>query len=325
MKLFDLHCDTIERMEEHGENMLTENCQLSLRYLPQVEKWCQTFAIFIPDSKRGADAMEYYERVRAYFHKMLDEHKDIVEFVHNADDIKRITAAKKCAAVLSVEGAAVLGGKLENIEKLARDGVKMMTLTWNFKNGLAEPNIVPGTDDMWPRPANTTGGLTEKGLEFVEEMQRLHMLVDVSHLSDAGIWDILRVAKRPFVASHSNARACCPHVRNLTDEMLTAMGEKGCLIGLNYCASFLDTNPDRSQVRSRITDMARHARYIMDKAGEDCLALGSDFDGIDGDLEIAGAQDMPKLAEGMKKEGIPERVVEKIFYGNAVRFFSENL
>ena len=160
---------------------------------------------------------------------------------------------------------------------------------------------------------------------FVEEMQRLHMLVDVSHLSDAGIWDILRVAKRPFVASHSNARACCPHVRNLTDEMLTAMGEKGCLIGLNYCASFLDTNPDRSQVRSRITDMARHARYIMDKAGEDCLALGSDFDGIDGDLEIAGAQDMPKLAEGLKKEGIPERVVEKIFYGNAVRFFSENL
>ncbi len=107
--------------------------------------------------------------------------------------------------------------------------------------------------------------------------------------------------------------------------MLTAMGEKGCLIGLNYCASFLDTNPDRSQVRSRITDMARHARYIMDKAGEDCLALGSDFDGIDGDLEIAGAQDMPKLAEGLKKEGIPERVVEKIFYGNAVRFFSENL
>ena len=201
----------------------------------------------------------------------------------------------------------------------------MMTLTWNFKNGLAEPNIVPGTDDMWPRPANTTGGLTEKGFEFVEEMQRLHMLVDVSHLSDAGIWDILRVAKRPFVASHSNARACCPHVRNLTDEMLPAMGEKGCLIGLNYCASFLDTNPDRSQVRSRITDMARHARYIMDKAGEDCLALGSDFDGIDGDLEIAGAQDMPKLAEGLKKEGIPERVVEKIFYGNAVRFFSENL
>ena len=86
----------------------------------------------------------------------------------------------------------------------------MMTLTWNFKNGLAEPNIVPGTDDMWPRPANTTGGLTEKGLEFVEEMQRLHMLVDVSHLSDAGIWDILRVAKRPFVASHSTRAPAAP-------------------------------------------------------------------------------------------------------------------
>lgn len=109
-------------------------------------------------------------------------------------------------------------------------------------------------------------------------------------------------------------------MRNLTDEMLTAMGEKGCLIGLNYCASFLDTNPDRSQVKSRITDMARHARYIMDKAGEDCLALGSDFDGIDGDLEIAGAQDMPKLAEGLKKEGIPERVVEKFFTATPCAF-----
>ena len=158
-----------------------------------------------------------------------------------------------------------------------------------------------------------------------EEMQRLHMLVDVSHLSDAGIWDILRVAKRPFVASHSNARACCPHVRNLTDEMLTAMGEKGCLIGLNYCASFLDTNPDRSQVRSRITDMARHARYIMDKAGEDCLALGSDFDGIGGQRELETAADMPLLAEALRREGFTEDEVEAIYWRNAYRFFKNNL
>ena len=151
------------------------------------------------------------------------------------------------------------------------------------------------------------------------------MILDVAHLSDAGIRDVLRVAKRPFSASHSNARACCPHVRNLTDEMLRAMGEKGCLIGLNYCASFLDNNPDRSHLKARITDMARHACHIMDLAGEDSLALGSDFDGIGGDLEIAGAEDMPRLAEGLVREGIPSHVVEKIFHGNAERFFAENL
>ena len=120
MKLFDLHCDTIERMEELGENMLTDKTQLSLKYLPEIEKWCQTFAIFIPDSKRGADAVEYYERVRAYFHKMLKEHHGIVEMVNTPSDIETITAKKKCAAILSVEGAAVLDGKLENVEKLAQ-------------------------------------------------------------------------------------------------------------------------------------------------------------------------------------------------------------
>ena len=120
MKLFDLHCDTIERMEELGENMLTDKTQLSLKYLPQMEKWRQTFAIFIPDSKRGADAVSYYEQVLAYFHKMLQKHADIVEMANTADDIRRITGSKKCAALLSVEGGAVLDGKLENIEKLTR-------------------------------------------------------------------------------------------------------------------------------------------------------------------------------------------------------------
>lgn len=109
MKLFDLHCDTIERMEELGENMLTDKTQLSLKYLPQIEKWCQTFAIFIPDSKRGADAVSYYEQVLAYFHKMLDQHADIVEMANTADDIRRITGSKKCAALLSVEGGRRAG------------------------------------------------------------------------------------------------------------------------------------------------------------------------------------------------------------------------
>ena len=332
MKVFDLHCDTLSElrraeMRGDGQTFARNNGHIDLEKLEKGDYMLQCFAAFVnlADPTPGADPLVTALEEIDVFKRMMERYSDRIAPVYRPEDIRKNAEAGKISGMLTIEEAGCCKGSLGVLRRMYELGVRMMTLTWNFKNGLAEPNIVPGTDDMWPRPANTTGGLTEKGFEFVEEMQRLHMLVDVSHLSDAGIWDILRVAKRPFVASHSNARACCSHVRNLTDEMLTAMGEKGCLIGLNYCASFLDTNPDRSQVRSRITDMARHARYIMDKAGEDCLALGSDFDGIDGDLEIAGAQDMPKLAEGLKKEGIPERVVEKIFYGNAVRFFSENL
>lgn len=331
MKVWDMHCDTLAELryaQQAGKpkSFLHNDLMMDLERMKQGNYLLQCMACFVhlEPEREKSPLLACLEEIDI-FYRLLEQYPDDLMQVRTAADIQTLLTSGKRGMMLTVEEGGACLDSLGALRDLYRLGVRMMTLTWNFKNGLAEPNIVPGTDDMWPRPANTTGGLTEKGLEFVEEMQRLHMLVDVSHLSDAGIWDILRVAKRPFVASHSNARACCPHVRNLTDEMLTAMGEKGCLIGLNYCASFLDTNPDRSQVRSRITDMARHARYIMDKAGEDCLALGSDFDGIDGDLEIAGAQDMPKLAEGLKKEGIPERVVEKIFYGNAVRFFSENL
>ena len=207
MKLFDLHCDTIERMEEKGENMLTDKTQLSLKYLPQIEKWCQTFAIFIPDSKRGAAAVEYYERVRAYFHKMLREHSDIVEMVNTPSDIEKITAKKKCAAILSVEGAAVLDGKLENVEKLAKDGVKMMTLTWNGENELASGN------------KNPEMGFTDFGREAVKEMEKQNIIVDVSHLNDKSMEQLMGgIATKPIIATHSNLRSICSHKRNLTEE-----------------------------------------------------------------------------------------------------------
>ena len=231
MKLFDLHCDTIERMEELGENMLTDKTQLSLKYLPEIEKWCQTFAIFIPDSKRGADAVEYYERVRAYFHKMLKEHHDIVEMVNTPSDIETITAKKKCAAILSVEGAAVLDGKLENVEKLAKDGVKMMTLTWNGENELASGH------------KNPEMGFTDFGREVVKEMERQNIIVDVSHLNDKGMEQLMGgIATKPIIATHSNLRSICSHKRNLTEEMFQYIVEHKGLVGLNLLHNFVSDN-----------------------------------------------------------------------------------
>lgn len=325
MKVWDLHCDTLSELryaerEGHPKDFAHNDLMLDLERMRRGDYLLQCMACYVClDPEREKDPLVACLEEIDVFNRLLDRYADQVTAVRTPEDIRALRGSGRIGLMLTVEEGGVCRDSLGVLRDLHRLGVRMMTLTWNFRNGLAEPNFVQEN-----RP-NTEGGLTPRGVEFVREMERLRMIPDVSHLSDAGILDVLRYTTRPFAASHSNARGCCPHVRNLTDEMLHAMGERGCLIGLNYCPSFLDANPDPARRRSRISDMARQVRYLIDHAGEDCIALGSDFDGIDGDLEIAGAQDLPRLAEGLQREGIPERVVEKLFSGNAERFFTENL
>ena len=309
MKLFDLHCDTIERMEEKGENMLTDKTQLSLKYLPQIEKWCQTFAIFIPDSKRGAAAVEYYERVRAYFHKMLREHSDIVEMVNTPSDIEKITAKKKCAAILSVEGAAVLDGKLENVEKLAKDGVKMMTLTWNGENELASGN------------KNPEMGFTDFGREAVKEMEKQNIIVDVSHLNDKSMEQLMGgIATKPIIATHSNLRSICSHKRNLTEEMFKYIVDHKGLVGLNLLHAFVSDE----EMKDSKAELFRHVYRMLELGGEDVIACGSDCDGgIESQMDTPAT--FASFGDYMLENGISRRIVDKIMFENALHFFEENV
>ena len=330
MKVWDLHCDTLAELRyaaRRGQPKDFALCDLmvDMDRLTRGDYLLQCFACFVNLGEEPLNPLQacleeidIYEQLLAQFPRLMR--------VRTPEDIRALPGSGRIGAMLTVEEGGVCLDDPAVLRTLYRLGVRMMTLTWNHPNGLAHPNSVPGNvDDVWPCAAVTDKGVTEQGAAFLEEMERLRMVVDVSHLSDAGFWDVVRHTTRPFAASHSNARALCGHVRNLTDEMIRAMGERGCLIGLNYCASFLDANPDRHAVESRVTDMARHARYLCDLGGEDILALGSDFDGIGGKLELTGAQDMPKLADGLLQAGFTERQVEKIFYKNAMRFFEENL
>ena len=172
---------------------------------------------------------------------------------------------------------------------------------------------------------NTETGLKEKGFEFLAEMERLHIIADVSHLSDKGFWDIAEHSTRPFAASHSNCRALAPHCRNLTDEMIRVMAEKGGLVGLNYCAGFLDDQPSPDLCRSTTALMAKHAAHFKQVGGIEIIGLGSDFDGIGGKLELSDCSRMPLLADALRKEGFTEDEVEAIFFRNAQRFFENNL
>ena len=331
MKVWDLHCDTLSELryaENDGRELgfAKNNLQIDLERLKKGDYLLQCFAVFVNLSRDRHDPLKAFMEQADIFHRLLAEYKDDLMQVCTPEDIRALPASGKIGAMLTIEEGAVCLDDVRVLRNLYRLGVRMMTLTWNHENGLASPNSVPDNAySVWPSHPVTDKGLTEKGIEFLEEMERLHMILDVSHLSDGGFWDVVKYSKRPFVASHSDARAICGHCRNLTDDMIRAMASKGGLIGLNYCASFLDPSEDRDHVTSKAGDMIIHARHLMDVGGEDILALGSDFDGIEGELEIAGAQDMPKLAEGFRKAGFSERLIEKIFYKNAMRFYEENL
>lgn len=333
MKVWDLHCDTLYRLlgredtagEPAVEAFAKDGGMLDLAKMRAGDYLLQCFACFV-GLEESPDPLVSALREADLFHRLLAAYPDDLVWVKSAADIDKLGEDGRIGAMLTIEEGAVCRDDLAVLRDFYRLGVRMMTLTWNHQNGLGSPSITPDyNEDTWPVKDPGAPGLTGVGREFVAEMERLHMIVDVAHLSDAGIRDLLAIATRPFAASHSNARACCPHLRNLPDELLRAMGEKGCLIGLNYCPAFLDDTPDRKHCVGSVAQMARHAKYILNLAGEDALALGSDFDGIGGELEITGAQDLPLLAEGFVNEGIPARVVEKIFYKNARRFFRENL
>ena len=192
-----------------------------------------------------------------------------------------------------------------------RLGVRLLTLTWNYPNELGFPNALTECRDK---------GLTEFGREVVAEMNRLGMLVDVSHLSDQGFYDVAATSSHPFVASHSNARSITGHTRNLTDDMIRILAEKGGVTGLTFARSFLAEPPN-----CRVEDMVRHVKHIYQVGGIDVIAIGSDFDGTKPPLEVANSSEIGKLITGLAKAGFSDEDLEKICYLNAARVIREVL
>lgn len=220
----------------------------------------------------------------------------------------------KCATLLTVEDGAVIR-EMDMLYHLHSLGVRLVTLTWNFENSIGYPNHAD--HDL------TRRGLKPFGRDVVAEMNRLGMLVDVSHLSDGGFYDVAETSTKPFVASHSCARSLAHHPRNLTDEMIRILADHGGICGVNFYPPFLT---DDGRHISRISDMCRHVEHLRQVGGEDILALGSDFDGIEGALEIAGPQDMEKLFEALRHDyGYTENMLEKLAYRNAERVLQDCL
>lgn len=320
MKIIDMHCDTIHELWEgrkRGEHMTLRrnNLMLDLERMKKGGYSVQNFALFV-EQKPEISSFETVKELLSVFREEMETNADWVSQVMNTKEILENEKEGKLSALLTVEGGEACEGRLENLQYLYDQGVRMMTLTWNFPNEIGHPNFDENQDFFTP---NTSEGLTETGIRFVEEMERMGMIVDVSHLSDAGFYDVVKYTKRPFVASHSNARSVFPWVRNLTDDMIRRLADRGGVVGLNYCADFLRDS------RTGELDIGRHARHIADVGGIECVGLGSDFDGIPPYQGCPKAEQMDKLAAIFEKNGFGQREIDKILYQNVFRVYKEIL
>ena len=228
------------------------------------------------------------------------------------------------SAILTLEEGAVVHNDLAYLRNYYRLGVRMITLNWNFANGIGYPNFDIQGETHGYHTCDEKNGLTSFGIQYVQECERLGIIIDVSHLSDAGFYDVLEYTTQPFVASHSNARGVCDHARNLSDDMIVKLAQRGGVMGINFAADFLDEN-DQQDALSKISSMVKHIIYIRDLAGIDCIGLGSDFDGIPQNLEIKDASYMPMLYQALQNAGFHEDDIEKIFYKNVLRVYKNVL
>lgn len=302
--IIDLHSDTIYRIWKDGGNLIRNDYSIDKAKLEKGDVLFQCFALFVPmyenvpESKRALSPWQILSELHSVFAEKTAE--------AGIDD----------KAVLTTEEGASIEGDISRLQTLKEWGVRIFGLTWNYENELGYPNS---------HDKNVMGkGLKERGIEAVKECGRLGIAVDVSHLSDGGFWDVLKYAEGPVLATHSNARSIADVPRNLSDDSLRALADKGGVAGLNLCPAFLDASfsTDDANAISRVSDAARHVMHIWKTAGEDFLALGSDFDGIEGNLEISSPDRFYLLSDELERQGMPMSIIEKLFYRNAQRVLS---
>lgn len=316
MKLIDMHCDTLSKLVlRDNESLTTNTLCIDLNGLRRADSMVQFFACFA-DKEDYREPYSYdvaYHMIFRMIERMRQEISmapDKIGLARSNKEIMDNSKSGKISALLTVEEGGILNGHLPRLDKLYQEGIRLITLTWNYENSLGYPNS--------SNPAVMQQGLKPFGFDVIKRMNELKMLIDVSHLSDGGFWDVIRTTKYPVVASHSNARSLCDDQRNMTDEMLKALGENGGVVGLNFCDDFLNKNH-----RSDVESMVKHIMYMLNLAGQDSVAIGTDLDGIEGDLEINHIGKMELLYSALRKSGLAETQLEKIWYKNALRVLNE--
>jgi membrane dipeptidase len=316
MKYIDLHCDTLSKAYSHNVDDIG-NWPLAMVDIDRLYKAdciAQFFAIYMPDERDEAfDDDEYILRLVELFKQNIKRYEDKIAYARNYGMLVENDRKQKISAFLTIEDGRSVNGCFEKIKKYYDLGVRLITLTWNSPNCFGYPNSFD--KNIMEK------GLTSFGMDAVSYMNDLGILVDVSHLSDGGFYDVCEVSKKPFVASHSNCRELSPHPRNLTDDMIRLLASKGGVIGVNIVPGFLSS--DIGSRESFIDDVARHVVHMISKGGIECVCIGTDFDGTGGSIELNEPAKVQLLFERLKKMGIREDALGKIAYRNATRVIKD--
>lgn len=305
--VFDLHCDTALALL--GDDLCRcgslqhNDLHIDLERAGKLPGYAQCFACFTttPDTiSYGAAPVQIFERELATFHRELERNYNVIRQAYSAQDIVENLKNGVMSGILTIEGPAGFDFDPALLEDLYKIGFRITTLGWNEKNPLVGSH-------------KTGGGLTDLGKEYVREAQRVGMLIDVSHISDEGFWDIMEITTAPVIASHSNSRAICNASRNITDDMFLAICKTGGVVGVNQYAPFVGNDPDLDTV-------CEHILHFLQLSPEGKhIALGGDLDGCDNLVRgFDGIQDYPKLAERLLAHGLTEEMVYDIFWNNAI-------
>lgn len=301
--VFDLHCDTALALVEKNSCLRANQHHIDLERAKVLPGYAQCFACFTTPfmEKWGmGTAEDIFARELEAISREIQANEDLISFARTASDVERHLSDGKMSAILTIEGPAGFGFDPAKLEALYQTGFRITTLGWN------EQNVLVGSH-------KTGGGLTDLGRVFVREAQRLGMIIDVSHISDEGFWDIMEMTQAPVIASHSNSRAVCGVSRNLTDEMFLEICKTGGVAGFNQCAPFVGTKPDLDTVCDHFLHFLE-----LDPDGKH-IALGGDLDGCDElPAGFEGVQSYPDMAQQLQARGVNDELMKNIYWNNAL-------
>ncbi len=305
--VFDLHCDTALALM--GQDLVTpgqlrqNDCHIDLERAKALPGYAQCFACFTTPFMKdwyNVSPETVFQAELDVLMGQLEKNRDMIRQAFSANDVRKHREQGLMSAVFTIEGPAGFGFDPEMLEMLHKAGFRMSTLGWN------EKNVLTGSH-------KSGGGLTDLGVAYLKECQRLGIIVDVSHISDEGFWDIIKHTEKPVVASHSNSRAVCGNSRNLTDDMFRAIMETGGVAGFNQCVPFVGENPDLDTICDHFLHFLE-----LDPAGEH-IALGGDLDGCDElPAGFEGVQSYPAMARRLRERGVDDALLEKIYWNNAL-------
>lgn len=307
ISVFDFHCDTALRMVGNGVNparkLRKNDGHVDLVRASRLGGYAQCFACFttpLMEERTHISPETMFQRELTNLLREIRENEDMIAVAKSAGEILENRDKGRMSAILTLEGTAGIGYDPERLPELWDMGFRITSLGWNECNPLTGSHV-------------TGGGLTDRGIAFVRQAQELGMLIDVSHISDEGFWDILKITRGPVIATHSNSRAVWNHSRNLTDDMFRAIGETGGVAGYNACGEFTGDKPTLDTVCDHIFHFLE-----LDPTGAH-IALGGDLDGISEMPQgFAGVQSWPDLADRLIMRGLEEHTLHNLFWNNAI-------